>query len=36
MENMVIDSKEDMVAELKRYREAGGGTLCEVTPIGMR
>lgn len=35
-ENLFMTSKEDMVSELKRYREAGGATLCELTPRGIR
>ena len=31
-ENLSMSSKEDVVSELKYYREAGGNTICDVTP----
>jgi predicted metal-dependent phosphotriesterase family hydrolase len=35
-ENLLITRQEDVISELKCYKEAGGTTLCDVTPIGMR
>lgn len=35
-ENIFVHSKEEVISELKRYKQAGGGTICDVTPIGMR
>ena len=34
--NLVVDSFDDIVSELKLYKLAGGGTLCDVTPNSMR
>ncbi len=34
--NLTIDSKDDIVSELKLYKQAGGGTLCDLSPIGLR
>lgn len=35
-ENLSLVSKEDAVSELELYREAGGGTICDVAPKGLR
>ena len=32
----MVDSVEDIIDELKLYRKAGGGTLCDVTPSNIR
>ena len=32
----MIDSEEDITDELKLYKKAGGGTVCDVTSIGIR
>ena len=34
-QNIVLDDDAVSIAALRRYREAGGGTLVELTPIGM-
>ena len=34
--NLILDSVEDAVAELKSFKAAGGATLCDVSPIGIR
>ena len=34
--NLVLDSVSDAVAELKLFREAGGGAVCDVTTVGIR
>ena len=34
--NLTIESKEDIISELKLYKRAGGGTLCDLTSIGLR
>ena len=36
MTNMIIDNADDIVSELKLYRLAGGGTVCDLTPNSMR
>lgn len=35
-ENTIIESPEDIISELKLYKMAGGGTVCDLTPIGQR
>ena len=32
----MLDSVEDAVSELKLFRQAGGGTVCDVTITGIR
>ena len=34
--NLVLDSVDDAVSELKFFRQAGGGTVCDVTITGIR
>lgn len=34
--NIVLDSISDAVDELKLFRQAGGGTICDVTTVGIR
>lgn len=34
--NLSLDSKEDAVSELELYRKAGGRTICDVAPKGLR
>lgn len=31
-----MESEEEIIKELKHYKSAGGGTLCDVTVIGIR
>ena len=31
---MIVDSEDELIEELKLYKKAGGGTLCDVTTIG--
>ena len=31
---MIVDSEEELTEEVKLYKKAGGGTLCDVTTIG--
>ena len=35
-DNLMLDSKEDCISELKLYKKAGGKTLCDITPISLR
>ena len=35
-ENLSLDSKEDAVSELEMYKRAGGVTICDVAPKGLR
>ena len=35
-ENLRTDSVEDVIKELKLFKLAGGGTVCDVSPIGIR
>ena len=32
----MLDSVQDAVSEIKLFREAGGGTICDVTTVGIR
>lgn len=32
----MLDSVSDAVSELKLFRQAGGGTICDVTTVGIR
>ena len=34
--NLVLDSISDAVSELQLFHEAGGGTICDVTTVGIR
>ncbi len=34
--NLILDSVEDAISELKLYKAAGGSTMCDVTSIGLR
>ena len=34
--NLALDSISDAVSELKLFHKAGGGTICDVTTIGIR
>ena len=34
--NLVLDSISDAVSELMLFHQAGGGTICDVTTIGIR
>ena len=34
--NLVLESIQDAVSEVKRFRQAGGGTICDVTTVGIR
>ena len=35
-DNLVIDSVEEVVEELKLFKASGGGTVVDLTPIGIR
>lgn len=35
-ENIVVDSQEELIEELKLYNSSGGGTLCDVTVTGIK
>lgn len=35
-ENIIVDSEDDLIHELKLYKASGGGTLCDVTITGIR
>ena len=35
-ENLRLKSEEDIISELKIYKNLGGGTICDVTSIGIR
>ena len=35
-ENLLVDNEADMLEELRLYKQAGGGTLCELTVTGIR
>ena len=35
-DNLVVENADEIIEELKLYRRAGGGTLCDVTSIGIR
>ena len=35
-ENLVVDNVEEVVHELKLFKRAGGGTVCDVSPVGVR
>ena len=34
--NLMLDSVSDAISELKLFQQAGGGTVCDVTPVGIR
>ena len=34
--NLVLDSVSEAVSELKLFHQAGGGTICDVTTVGIR
>ena len=34
--NLVLESIQDAVSEVKLFRQAGGGTICDVTTVGIR
>ena len=34
--NLALDSISDAVSELQLFHEAGGGTICDVTTVGIR
>ena len=34
--NLVLDSIPDAVSELQLFKRAGGGTICDVTTVGIR
>ena len=35
-DNLVIDNVEEVVEELKAFKDAGGGSVVDLTPIGIR
>ena len=35
-QNLILESVSDAVSELKRFQQAGGGTVCDVTITGLR
>ncbi len=34
--NLKTDSVEDVIEEFKLFKAAGGGTVCDISPIGIR
>ena len=34
--NLSLESEEDISSELQLFKQAGGGTVCDVTCIGIR
>ena len=34
--NLIIDNEDEIVDELKLFKQAGGGTLCDLTVTGIR
>ena len=34
--NLMLDNEEEAISELKLFKQAGGGTLCDVTTVGIR
>ena len=34
--NLVLDSISDAISELQLFHQAGGGTICDVTTVGIR
>ena len=34
--NLVVDNVEEVIDELKLFKLAGGGTVCDVSPVGVR
>ena len=34
--NLILDSISDAVSELQLFNQAGGGTICDVTTVGIR
>ena len=35
-ENLQMKNEEDIISELRIYKRLGGGTLCDLTSIGLR
>ena len=35
-ENLKSKNEEEIISELKLYKQLGGGTLCDLTSIGLR
>ena len=35
-ENIQMRNEEDIISELKIYKQLGGGTICDLTSIGLR
>ena len=35
-ENIQMRNEEDIISELKIYKQLGGGTVCDLTSIGLR
>ena len=34
--NLVVDDIAEVISELKLFKQAGGGTLCDISPFGVR
>ena len=34
--NLIVDDVEEVISELKLFKQAGGGTLCDISPVGVR
>ena len=34
--NLVVDSEDEVLSELQLFKQAGGGALCDVSPLGVR
>lgn len=36
MTNLIVDDVEEVISELKQFKQAGGGTVCDISPVGVR
>lgn len=34
--NLVVDNVDDVISELKFFKQVGGGAVCDISPIGVR
>lgn len=34
--NLIVDDVEEVISELRLFKEAGGGTVCDISPVGVR
>ncbi len=35
-DNLIVENEQDIIPELELYKKAGGGTVCDVSPTGVR